>query len=88
MNESTDTVSPLRQHMIEDIRLRKLGEKTQVQYIRAVKKLAGYLKRSPDTATAKELRRYPLNLVETGTSGVTINVTITGLKFFFRSHAG
>lgn len=83
MNESTEAVSPLRQRMIEDMRMRKLGDKTQVQYIRAVKKLAAYLKRSPDTATAEELRSFQLHLVESGTSGVTINVTITGLRFFF-----
>lgn len=83
MNEPTETVSPLRQRMIEDMRLRKLGEKTQVQYIRAVRKLSAFLKRSPDTATAEDLRAFQLHMVETGTSGVTINVTITGLKFFF-----
>jgi integrase/recombinase XerD len=83
MNESTVAVSPLRQRMIEDMRMRKLGDKTQVQYIRAVKKLAAYLKRSPDTETAEELRSFQLHLVENGTTGVTINVTITGLRFFF-----
>nr|MBV6630085.1 site-specific integrase [Oceanococcus sp. HetDA_MAG_MS8] len=83
MNASPEAVSPLRQRMIEDMRMRKLGDKTQIQYIRAVKKLTAYLKRSPDTATAEELRAFQLHLVETGTTGTTINVTITGLKFFF-----
>ena len=31
--------SPLRQRMIEDMRMRKFAEKTQAQYIRAVVRL-------------------------------------------------
>lgn len=83
METSTPGGSPLRQRMIEDMRMRKLEEKTQTAYIRAVRKLAAYLKRSPDTATIEELRRFQLHLVDQGTSPVTINATITGLKFFF-----
>lgn len=83
MESSNQTVSPLRQRMIEDMRMRKLGEKTQTTYIRAMRKFAAYLKRSPDTATVEELRRFQLHLVDQGTSPVTINATLTGLKFFF-----
>lgn len=83
MEPSNPAVSPLRQRMIEDMRMRKLGEKTQIAYIRAVRKLAAFIKRSPDTATIEELRRFQLHLVDQGTSPITINATITGLKFFF-----
>jgi hypothetical protein len=71
MESSTQAVSPLRQRMIEDMRMRKLCEKTQIGYIRAVRKLAAYLKRSPDTATVEELRRFQLNLVDQGASPMT-----------------
>ena len=47
MAQSTQPISPLRQRMIEDMRLRKLAPKTQASYIRAVKKLADYLGHSP-----------------------------------------
>ena len=83
MDASTQRISPLRQRMIEDMRMRKLGEKTQAAYIRAVCKFAGFLRRSPDTATVEELRRFQLHLVDRGTSPITLNATITGLKFFF-----
>jgi site-specific recombinase XerD len=83
MNDSTHGISPLRQRMIEDMRMRKLSPKTQSSYIRAVRHFAGYLGRSPDTASAEELRRYQLHLVDRGVSPITINATITGLKFFF-----
>src|SRR5215831_19460229 len=52
-------------------------------YIRAVCKLAAFLRRSPDTATVEDLRRFQLHLVDQGTSPITLNATLTGLKFFF-----
>ena len=83
MEPSSPKVSPLRQRMIDDMRLRKLELKTRTSYIRAVRKLAAFLKRSPDTATEEDLRRFQLYLVDQGTSAITINATIVGLKFFF-----
>ena len=83
MKEAAERISPLRQRMLDDMRLRKLSPKTQAGYIRAVKRLAGFLGRSPDTATAEDLRRFQLHLVDQGTSPITVNATITGLKFFF-----
>jgi len=76
-------VSPLRQRMIDDMRMRRLSDKTQSAYIRAVRQLAAFLGRPPDSASAEDLRRFQLHLVERGTSPVTLNATITGLKFFF-----
>ena len=84
----SQSISPLRQRMLEDMRMRKLCEKTQLQYVRAVRKLARYLGRSPDTATLEELRCFQLHLVDQGTSPVTLNATITGLKFFFEITLG
>jgi site-specific recombinase XerD len=69
--------------MIEDMRLRKLSAKTQTAYIRAVVNFTRFLGRSPDTADAEDLRRYQLHMVEQGVSSITLNATITGLKFFF-----
>ncbi len=83
MTTTTHSISPLRRRMLEDMQLRKLRSKTQSGYIRSVKNFTRYLKRSPDTATADDLRRYQLHLVKSGASGTTINATITGLRFFF-----
>ena len=83
MEPSSEAISPLRQRMIDDMRMRKLEPKTRIAYVRAVKKLAAFLKRSPDTATVEDLRRFQLYLVDQGTSPITLNATITGLKFFF-----
>ncbi len=83
MSQVTQPISSLRQRMIEDMQLRKLASKTQISYIRAVKKLADYLGHSPDSATAEDLRQFQLHLTDTGTSRITINTTITALRFFF-----
>jgi len=69
--------------MIEDMTMRKLNPKTQSGYIRAVRTLTRFLGRSPDTATPEELRCFQLHLVELGVSSITLNATITGLRFFF-----
>ena len=43
MTSSTQSMTPLRQRMIDDMRMRKLAPKTQTGYIRAVRQLAGFL---------------------------------------------
>jgi len=82
MNAPHQTVSPLRERMLEDMRMRRLAPKTQTAYIRAVRRLAAYLHRPPDTASVEDLRNFQLYLVDQGTSPTTLNATITGLKFF------
>jgi integrase/recombinase XerD len=82
------SISPLRQRMLEDMRMRKLKPKTQEAYVRAVKQLTQFLGRAPDTATAEDLRAYQLHLVQTGVSSTTLNRTITGLKFFYATTLG
>ena len=85
MNSSTHPISPLRQRMIDDMRMRKLSPKTQSIYIRVVKRFAKFLGRSPDTANAEDLRDYQLDLVDHGSSSISLNATITGLKFVFEA---
>ena len=88
MTQSTQPLSPLRQRMIEDMHMRKLAPKTQASYICAVKKLADYLGHSPHTASTEDLRRFQLHLTDNGTSRITINCTITALRFFFEVTVG
>ena len=81
---STDTISPLRQRMIEDMNARKLGKHTQRGHIYSCKRFAGFIKRSPETATAEDIRRFQLHLAETATSICNRNRIMTGLRFLFR----
>jgi site-specific recombinase XerD len=85
MTSSTQTLTPLRQRMIDDMRMRKLSTKTQSSYIRIVKRFASFLGRSPDKASIEDLRRYQLYLVDHGISPISLNATLTGLKFLFET---
>src|SRR6202022_1437282 len=78
-----ETISPLRRRMIEDMTVRKFVEKTQKDYIRHVKGLTIFLRRSPDTATAEDLRRYQLHLTENGVRPPSVNSAVSALRFFF-----
>ena len=80
----TNTVSPLRQRMIEDMAARKLNPHTQRSHISSCKRFAAWLKRSPDAATPDEVRRFQLHLVEGGASICNRNRIMTGVRFLFR----
>ena len=53
---SDKPISPLRQRMIDDMTARRFLEDTQRNYLRA-------LGCSPDKASAEDLRRYQLHLL-------------------------
>ncbi|WP_240975229.1 tyrosine-type recombinase/integrase [Paraburkholderia aromaticivorans] len=83
MTSSDPGISALRRRMVDDMRMRKFAPRTQSGYLRAVRQFARFLGRSPDTATVEDLRNYQLHLVDHGTSPVSLNAAISGLKFFF-----
>lgn len=77
------SVSPLRRRMLEDMAMRGLREDTQRDYIRFVKSFAAFLGRSPDTATAEDIRRFQVYQHENGAQPPTINSSVSALRFFF-----
>lgn len=77
MESPNSSVTPLRLRMLEDMHMRQLAPKTQTAYLRAVRKLAAFTKKSPDTASAEDLRRFQLHMVDAGTSPISLNATIT-----------
>src|ERR1700739_2618493 len=81
---SAKPISPLRQRMLEDMSLRGFTPDTQGDYIRAVKKLASFLGRSPDTETAEDLRAFQLHPTASGVQPPTINTTVTVLRLFLK----
>ncbi|SFT27361.1 phage integrase N-terminal SAM-like domain-containing protein, partial [Methylobacterium sp. yr668] len=56
----------LRQRLIDDMTLRRFSRATQRNYIRDVGRLAAFLRRSPDTATGDDLRRFQIAQQELG----------------------
>src|ERR1700732_4039487 len=79
-----EVVSPLRQRMIEDMNARKLGKHSQRSHIHSCKRFAAFLKRSPETATPDDIRRFQLHLIESGLSICNRNRIMTGVKFLVR----
>jgi integrase/recombinase XerD len=76
-------VSALRARMIEDMRVRGFSERTRNDYIRNVRGFAAFIGRSPDTATAEDLRRFQHHQAHTGVRPPTINSAVAALRFFF-----
>ncbi len=78
------SVTPLRTRMIADMSARTLGPASQKSHLRACKRFAAWLRRSPDTATPDDVKHFQLHLMDTGASICTRNQTMTGVKFLFR----
>ena len=83
MNISPYFPPQLLKRIEEDVTLRKLGPASLISYVRGISKFCDYLQRSPSDAIAEDLRLFQLHLVNIGTSGQTINVTLTALRFLF-----
>src|SRR5215472_14967791 len=83
-----EAVSPLRRCMIEDMTIRKFAAKSQHDYVQSVNNFAAFLRRSPDTASFEDVRRYQLHLAASGVGVPTINQTVSTLRFFFKVTLG
>ncbi len=75
--------SALRERMIEDMSMRGFTEATRRDYIRCVKAFAAFIGRSPDMATAEDLRRFQLHQTRVGMQAASINSSVSALRFFF-----
>jgi len=76
-------MTPLRQRMIEDMRLRNLSVRTQETYLCQVKKFAEYFKKSPEQLGREEIRQYQLYLIEKEVSWSVFNQTLCALRFLY-----
>ena len=80
----TNRISPLRQRMVEDMNARQLGPHSQRSHIYSCERFASFLKRSLDTATADDVRRFQLHSMASGASIGNRNRIMTGVKFLLR----
>ena len=80
---SSRPVSPLRARMIEDMTVRGFSEKTHRDYVQKVRTFAAFIGRSPDTATAEDLRLFQLHQTQSGMQPPSINGAVSALRFFF-----
>lgn len=82
--QAQTSTTPLRIRMISDMKGRNLGPASQRSHLRACKRFAAWLRRSPDTATPDDVKYFQEYLIESGVSICTRNQTMTGVKFLFR----
>lgn len=82
MKEAKTT--PLRERMIEDTRIGRMGDKAQQVLIHAIRDFVTFLRRSPDTATSEELHAYQLQMTDAKVTPSTFNAHIVALRFATR----
>jgi integrase/recombinase XerD len=82
-DSSPQPINPLRTRMIEDMIVRGFTEKTRNDYVRNVRAFAAFIGRSPDTATAEDLRRFQLHQTQSGMQPPSVNSAVSALRFFF-----
>ena len=78
-------MTPLRQRMIEDMKIRHFAPGTQCNYIRAVERLARHFGRSPERLGREEVREFLVYLVtEAGVSYGFLSQHVSALRFLYR----
>jgi hypothetical protein len=82
--QSNIPATALRRRMIEDMAARNLGPHSRRNYLDSCARFAAFLERSPETATADDIRRFQLFLIKNGSSICNRNRTMTGVKFLLR----
>lgn len=77
-------MSPLRQRMIDDLRVRNYSPRTIQQYVSQVAAFARYFKKSPDQLGPAHIRGFQVHLIERGLSWSSFNIAVSALRFFYR----
>jgi integrase/recombinase XerD len=76
-------MTPLRQRMTDDLKLRNRSPRTIEAYIYQVARFAKFHGRSPDLLGPEEVRSYQVHLIASGASWSTFNQTVCALKFLY-----
>ena len=63
--------------------VRGFNEHTGSHYVRHVRAFAAFIGRSPDMATAEDLRLFQLHQTRSGVQPPSINGAVSALRFFF-----
>jgi integrase/recombinase XerD len=81
-------MTPLRQRLIDDLRLRNYAPRTVTTYVAAVVRFARHFRQSPDRLGAEHVRQYQLHLLEQRASWCRFNQTVAALRFFYGTTLG
>ena len=78
-------MTPLRQALIDECKVRGYSDRTRDSYLYAVEQLAKYYHRSPDTLSDEQLELYFRSLsLERGLSCATIHLQLNGIHFLYK----
>lgn len=82
-------MNPLRQKMVNDMKLRRFAPNTQEVYVSAVAGLAKHYKKSPDLLGKEQVQAYLLHLMDDRQlSWGTCNIVVSALRFFYSQTLG
>jgi integrase/recombinase XerD len=80
---TTQTITPLRQRMLDDMKLRNMTTGTRRSYVRSVAGFSAFHGRSPDELTLEDVRDYQLHLVARGLKASSICPIMSALRFLY-----
>jgi len=79
-------MTPLRQRMLDDLRLKGYAPATQGAYIQAIRGLATHFHRSPELLSEEDIRQYFLYLTqEKKVARSTATIAMCAIKFLFQA---
>jgi integrase/recombinase XerD len=78
-------MTPLRQRMLEDMRIRNLSSETQTSYVNHVARFARYFRDSPERLEAEHVRLYQLYLLnDKHLAATSIAGAVAALRFLYQ----
>jgi integrase/recombinase XerD len=76
-------MTPLRQRMIEDMKIRNFSVHTIAQYVSRIAHFARHFGRSPEQLGLEEIRAYQLHLVQQKVSWGVLSHSVSALRFLY-----
>jgi len=78
-------MTPLRQALIDECKIRRYSNRTRDSYLYAVEQLAKYYHQSPETINDEQLEQYFRWLcLERNLAAATIRLQLNGIQFFYK----
>ena len=77
-------MTPLRQRMVEDMKIRHFSPQTRYRYILAVEKFAQHFDQSPEDLGREQVREFLVYLHGTGASYSVLSSYVSALRFVYR----
>lgn len=77
-------MTPLRERMLQDMRIHNLSEHTQQLYVHQVARFAKHFGRCPSKLGPEQIREYQLHLIRIGRARSTLSQLTCALRFLYK----